>query len=152
MVDMSTMPRGIICAVVLLNENHDALLQLRDEKPGLSASGLWVFPGGHTDPGEDILDCAYREFLEETDYKCDQLNWVMAVKDDFTDPKSSLIHIFWEFYKEGSKYTCHEGQALEFISRKDAGKLKIPEYLLYVWDIVILSAKLKNTYGGSKSS
>ncbi len=39
-----------ICAVVLLNENYDALMQLRNEKEGLPASGLWVFPGEHKEP------------------------------------------------------------------------------------------------------
>jgi hypothetical protein len=38
---------GVVCALALLNARGDALLQLRDEKRGLSAAGLWVFPGGN---------------------------------------------------------------------------------------------------------
>jgi len=147
MIPMDSMPRGIICAVVLLNANNDALLQLRDEKPGLPASGLWVFPGGHIGPGEDIFDCAYREFFEETDYKCGKINWLMAVKDQFTDTRPSLLHIFWDNDKVNQKYVCREGQALEFIPRSLANKIKMPEYLISIWDIVILAAKSKETYG-----
>ena len=55
----------IICAVVLLNKKNEALLQLRDNKEGLSASGLLVFPGGHRDNEENLIECAKREFLEE---------------------------------------------------------------------------------------
>ena len=53
-----------VCAVVLLNRKDEALLQLRDKKDGLSASGLLVFPGGHLDQNESLIDCAKREFLE----------------------------------------------------------------------------------------
>lgn len=42
------------------------LMQLRDKKEGLVASGQWSTFGGHVDPGEDILTCAIREAEEET--------------------------------------------------------------------------------------
>lgn len=133
----------VVCAVVLLNSANYALLQLRDKKPGLSASGLWVFPGGHTDSGEDIFSCAYREFLEETGYKCDHLNWLMSIDDAFIDSLPVLLHIFWDSYDENKSYICHEGQALEFISRNKASELKMPDYLIAIWDLVILAAKSK---------
>ena len=129
----------VVCAVVLLNKDYDALLQLRDEKLGLPASGLWVFPGGHKDPGEDIFSCANREFLEETNYKCGQLNWLLSFNDTFTFGEPALLHIFWETYKENKSYICLEGQALEFISRDNAPQLKIPEYLISIWDLAILA-------------
>ena len=130
-----------ICAVVLLNENYDALMQLRDEKEGLSASGLWVFPGGHKDPEEDILSCARREFLEETGYLCDHLCWMMSINDAFIDNRPVVLHIFRDKYQVDKSYTCYEGRALEFIPRLNAEKMKVPEYITLIWDLAILDTK-----------
>src|SRR5207244_7304545 len=58
-----------VAGVVLLRDDNSALLQLRDNKPGLNAAGLWVFPGGHCEPGESIEAGARREFREETGYE-----------------------------------------------------------------------------------
>jgi len=67
-----------VAGVVLLRDDNAALLQLRDNKPGLNAAGLWVFPGGHCEPGESLEDGARREFLEETGYVCAALRWVTS--------------------------------------------------------------------------
>ncbi len=134
----------VICAVVMLNANNDALLQLRDEKEGLSASGLWVFPGGHTELNEDLYLCAKREFLEETDYECDNLRWLLSIRDAFISKKSTLLHIFWDKFNPNKTYKCLEGQALEFIERRKAKELQVPDYLISIWDLVILAAKSNN--------
>jgi len=130
-----------VCAVVLLDSNEKALLQLRDEKPGLNASGLWVFPGGHLEIGEDIWTCAKREFFEETNYFCTNLNWLMQIEDAFLIQTPLNLHIFWDRYDGCSSYKCQEGQALEFISREQALNIAMPEYLIAIWDLVILAAR-----------
>jgi len=68
-----------VAGVVLLRDDNAALLQLRDNKPGLNAAGLWVFPGGHCEPGESLEDGARREFREETGYVCAALRWVTRI-------------------------------------------------------------------------
>ena len=62
-----------IGGVVLLRNDGAVLLQLRDNKPTITAAGLWVFPGGHCEDGEACRDCARREFREETGYDCPDL-------------------------------------------------------------------------------
>lgn len=138
--------KPVVCAVVLLNAANDALLQLRDEKPGLSASGLWVFPGGHTDSEEYIFSCAHREFLEETGYECDHLKWLISIDDAFISSIPLLLHIFWDSYDDKRTYICLEGQSLEFVPRNKARELKMPDYLIHIWDLVILAAKSKKSY------
>ena len=50
-------------------------------------------PAGKLDPGEDPLDCAHRELLEETGMKAGKMAFLTttATSDGFTD---ELIHLY----------------------------------------------------------
>lgn len=130
-----------VCAVVLLNRKDEALLQLRDKKDGLSASGLWVFPGGHIENNESITQCAIREFFEETSYKCEDLKYLLSIEDNFITNECKTLHIFYEIYDFNKKYVCLEGVSLEFLSLEKAKKYKMPDYLLHIWNLAILANK-----------
>src|SRR5438874_2006841 len=67
-----------VCGVVLLRFDGAALLQLRDDKPGIRDPATWVFPGGHVEQGETLAQGARREFLEETAYYCHDLRKLMT--------------------------------------------------------------------------
>lgn len=49
----------------------DAVLMVERARPPFQ--GLWSFPGGRTEPGEDAEATARREFLEETGLEVDRL-------------------------------------------------------------------------------
>jgi 8-oxo-dGTP pyrophosphatase MutT (NUDIX family) len=112
-----------------------ALLQLRDDKPGLKHAGKWVPPGGHSEPGESMDACAHREFYEETCYRLGLLRHLLDFVDD-EDPilEPSFVTVYWCVYDGHQAFECREGQALEFIRRPDAGRYSIPAYLVHVWD------------------
>ncbi len=57
---------GPTAAVVALTENNEVVL-VRQYRPG-PRKILMEIPGGFIDPGEDALEAASREFLEETGY------------------------------------------------------------------------------------
>jgi len=59
---MTIEARFSIC--VLQNDNHELLLVQRSAHRKLGPN-LWGFPGGHIEPGESPLDCAWRELHEE---------------------------------------------------------------------------------------
>lgn len=124
-----------MAAVVLLRSDGAALLQLRDEKAGLKHSGMWVPPGGHSEPGELMEACARREFAEETEYRLGPLHHLLDFADD-EDPgtEPSQVTVFWSVYDGLQSFVCREGQALEFIPRTDAARYPIPAYLVDVWD------------------
>jgi 8-oxo-dGTP pyrophosphatase MutT (NUDIX family) len=128
----------------LLRKDGAALLQLRDEKPGLRHAGKWVPPGGHAEDAEDIEQCAKREFFEETGYKCQTLNKLIEFKDEVPGwPKYSLT-IFWALYDSAQDFQCNEGQDLKFITRQQAVKGSVPGYLLDIWDNALDQANIKD--------
>ncbi len=127
-------------AVLVLRRDGAALLQHRDDNPGLRNAGMWVPPGGHAEVGESVLDCARRELREETEYDAADLRFLLSF-DDITEgwPAYSLT-IFWCRYDEIQPVVCHEGQALAFIERSMAKHFSIPIYLLNAWDVALVAA------------
>jgi len=126
-----------VCAVALLNDHGDALLQLRDNKPGLRAAGQWVFPGGHIESGESIEEGARREFLEETEYQCGELRWVLSLNDVFyPEWPSYTLHVFAGRFDGIQSFRCLEGQDLRFVTRHEVESLPMPAYQRLIWDMV----------------
>ena len=131
-------------AVFLLRcDDGAALLQLRDNKPGLRHAGQWVPPGGHAELEEEIDACARREFLEETGYNCIHLHKLIEL--DYLEngwPPYTLT-IFWELYDSTQELVCHEGQDLRFIGRYEINKYSIPDFLIPIWDSALEQSNSK---------
>ena len=127
-----------VAAVFVLRDDGAALLQHRDDKPGLRDAGKWVPPGGHQDTGETLEDTARRELREETAYTPSVLLRLTTVLDDRPSHSPSYeLTIFWTRYDGIQPVRCLEGQALEFIRREDAGRYDIPDFLLHAWDAAL---------------
>lgn len=60
-----TEPVRRFASVLLVDPRGWLLLQERDEHPVIDP-GTWSLPGGHVEPGEDVLSAAHRELEEET--------------------------------------------------------------------------------------
>ena len=134
-----SMPR--IAGVVLLRADGAALLQHRDDKPGLPARAQWVFPGGHCEPGETCRAGARREFLEETGYDCGPAE--LLTEFVYVSPDNGRPHWMsycWADYDGVTEVHCYEGQAVTFVPREQAPRLPAPEYLLAVWDLALARA------------
>ena len=130
-----------VAAVILLRQDGAALMQLRDEKRGLRNAGMWVPPGGHAEPNEDIKICARREFLEETDYDCPNLKYLTEFVDHVEGWPAYVLTFFWAYYDGIQQLKCLEGQDLKFINYYNAGSYNIPEYLLEVWEMALKLSK-----------
>ena len=136
------MSRLDVCAVALLREDDAALLQLRDDKPGLRAAGCWVFPGGHVEQGETMEAGAQREFLEETAYCCRTLVHLLTLQDVFYPGWPPYpLHFFLSTFDGKQGWECREGQELRFVERNEAKKISMPAYQICLWDIAILYKK-----------
>jgi ADP-ribose pyrophosphatase YjhB (NUDIX family) len=131
-------------AVMLLRQSDYAcLLQLRDNKPNLRNPGIWAPPGGHAEPLELMIDCASREFEEETSYKCRHLNLIAEFIDHVSGWPPYYLSIYWAVYDNLQPISCNEGQAMEFIVRDNAASIGVPQYLIDIWDLSLQDASNK---------
>ncbi|HYR89130.1 MAG TPA: NUDIX hydrolase [Terriglobia bacterium] len=131
-----------VCGVVLLRSSGAALLQLRDEKPGIQDPGMWVFPGGHIEPGETLEAGARREFREETCYNCSELHQLVIYGAEQIGYSGSYqVAFFWSLFDERQMIRCCEGQELRFVGRSSGDEFRMPPYLLRVWDLALETYK-----------
>ena len=141
---MTTRPQDLarIGGVALVRNDGALLLQLRDNKPDLSAAGQWVLPGGHCEPGESCQDCARREFREETGYDCPEL--FLLTEFAYTSPDTGRLYwlsFWWTRYDGISPVHCFEGQEVRFVRREEIAGKPMPDYLPGVWDAVLAAQK-----------
>ena len=129
-----------VAAIWVLRRDGTALLQHRDDKPGLQDPGIWAPPSGHADPGESMLDCARRELKEETEYAALDLRFLKSFDLLNNDGEPFRVTFFWTWYDEVQSIVCHEGQELAFINRSAAPNYQIPAFLLDVWDASVAAA------------
>lgn len=143
----SSTPTEVTAGVLLLRHDGAALLQHRDDKPGLTEAGMWVPPGGHCEPGESLESCAKREFLEETAYRCETLTWLACHDRPQEAGKSaSQVTFFWALYDGVQPYRCLEGQDLQFIERHRIDSLPCLAYVSEVWDLAIAASKTETNH------
>jgi 8-oxo-dGTP diphosphatase len=90
-----TRPIILVAAVALLNEEGKVLLAKRPR--GRPLAGLWEFPGGKVDPGEDPETALIRELMEELGIEIARADLV---------PLTFASHAYPEFHLLMPLYLC----------------------------------------------
>jgi 8-oxo-dGTP diphosphatase len=90
-----TRPVVLVAAVVLLNDEGKVLLAKRP--PGRPLAGLWEFPGGKVDAGENPETALIRELLEELGIEIARADLV---------PLTFASHAYSEFHLLMPLYLC----------------------------------------------
>jgi 8-oxo-dGTP diphosphatase len=119
------MPAGlpvmeVVCLV--LRDARGRVLATR-RPPGKSLGGLWEFPGGKVDPGEDPQDALRREIREELGFDVGALALLTPVAHTYPFAVIRLI----PYLSECSAHPdirLHEHTALRWVSHEAAAALE----------------------------
>ncbi|MCG5057023.1 MAG: NUDIX domain-containing protein [Limnoraphis sp. WC205] len=107
------MKKQIGCVIIILNDQHQVLLVLRDQKSSIPFPNTWNLLGGFKEEEESPKDCIHRELLEEIEvdvgevYFWRKYHWVDC--DEY---------IFWQSLNfDLNQVKLNEGQRLAYLSR-----------------------------------
>lgn len=114
----------LVAACALVDADRRVLLSQRPD--GKSLAGLWEFPGGKVEPGENPEDALVRELTEELG---------ISVKPACLAPLTFASHAYEGFHLLMPLYVCRrfegqpkplEGQTLKWVRPKDMRDYPMP--------------------------
>ena len=108
-------------SIIFVNEGHEILLFLRDDKPGLPFPNMWDLPGGHVEGNETPQACILREMKEELELDIKECRLFSVT--EFPD---RIEHTFWkkaDFDIDG--ITLHEGQCLKWFTESEVNNTEL---------------------------
>lgn len=105
-------------AIAILQQNHQFLMQLRDDIPGIAYPGHWGFFGGHLEPGESPAIAIRRELLEEIGYAPPRLDFFCRMETE-----QSIRYVFHGFLTVPvAALELNEGWDLDLVTVADVDK------------------------------
>ena len=90
---MTELPRRTVAVGLIVDGDGRLLLQLRDDKLGIPAAGLWGLFGGHVEPGESPSEAFLREMNEELTWRPHQFEQYDTREVD-SDGWHATSHVF----------------------------------------------------------
>ena len=133
-----------IIAGVIIVKNHKVLMVKESKK---ECYGKFAFPAGHVENGENIIDAAKRELLEETGYKADLTKLFPIISFSGKRPMI-MIHFLGSNEKLIQEYHTYEILKLEWIDLNDLTHLNPSQFRNYdVFQTIINSFLHNQLYG-----
>lgn len=107
----------VFASIALVDARGWILLQERDEYPEIDPE-RWGLPGGHVEPGEQPLDAAYRELLEETGLVPDTpLEEVAVALVQHRPGRLDAVHLYaGATAATDDDVVCGEGRQIVFVA------------------------------------
>ncbi|SEQ37896.1 MULTISPECIES: Nudix family hydrolase [Pseudomonas] len=132
------MSRVHVAAAVIRNPQSEILIAKRSKEQ--HQGGLWEFPGGKVEPGEDVQVALARELSEELGIQVEACRPLIQVCHDYTD-KSVLLDV-WEVTSFAGEAKGLEGQPLAWVRPRDLPDYEFPEANIPI----VKAARLPRTY------
>lgn len=118
-------PKRVHVAVGVIVDDADRILIAR-RPDHLHQGGLWEFPGGKVECGEDVRQALQRELAEELEIVVEPLKLtpLMEVCHDYSD-KSVLLDVWWVRAFSGEARGV-EGQELRWVDVAELEGFEFP--------------------------
>lgn len=118
------MSRVHVAVGVILSSGKDSVLLAR-RAPDAHQGGLWEFPGGKLETGEDVLEALARELREELAIEVIDTEPLLCIEHDYSD-KAVTLDVWLVTRFEGKPQAC-EDQPLRWNSISELEQLPFPE-------------------------
>jgi len=125
-VSLSTVstPAGIIHVAVAVIENDRQQVLLTKRPEHVHQGGLWEFPGGKLEAGEEAREALVRELHEELGIVVSRARPLIQIPHDYSD-RSVLLDVYLIEEFSAVPYG-KEGQALQWVSRDALSDCPMP--------------------------
>lgn len=129
------------CGILAYRKNNGTLQVLLGQCGGLYGSNGWNIPKGHMEEGESELECAKREFLEETSLEIPNTEFIDLGTSKTSRGKIVKIFAMEHDYNDGGcdvdilsnmckkEYPPNSGRFVEFPELKGARYMDVNEAL-----------------------
>ena len=117
------MPLLIEVAAALIQDAQGRYL-ITQRRRGSHLEGLWEFPGGKRDAGEELADCLRRELIEELGARFTVGEEVETIRWDYPD-RTVVLH-FFRCRLESGTIEPQESQAMAWVAPSDLSRYDFP--------------------------
>jgi 8-oxo-dGTP diphosphatase len=107
---------------VVMNADGDILLSKRAAH--LHQGGLWEFPGGKVEQGENVFDALVREFQEEVNITIQQAEPLLLIEHDYGD-KHVILDV-WQSAHFSGELKSNEGQPIQWVKPQQLNQYPFP--------------------------
>ena len=111
-----------VAVAVIIGDDGRILLARRTQNQHMG--GLWEFPGGKVEPGEEITAALSRELNEELDIAVTTFKPLITIRHDYPD-KSVLLNT-WIVSGVQGEAKGNEGQRIEWTERERLSHYRFP--------------------------
>lgn len=124
----------IVLAVLLVGGRY--VMQLRDDKPGIAAPGLWGLFGGEVERGEEPSAAVLREVEEELSIRLTSCCFLFDVEDHLQASGDTAVYSLFEadMTRQWGLHHLREGQDVQHHAFVDLAQLKMPGVIRAVLD------------------
>lgn len=112
----------VVAAAISDNQGRILLTKRPDH---VHQGGLWEFPGGKVEPGEDVYTALKRELNEELGIMPDRARPLIRIHHDYDD-QSVLLDV-WSVSSFSGEAYGREGQPLEWVGIEQLADYSFPE-------------------------